>query len=128
MLATVLNNSIIPRRRVVHLNPSVDTSNVSTSHPFDRPYPATKESVWYSPVASTRQYHWGSSCRPKLVILTVRGSTAAKRFRWIIKPTNCQCRVSRLLMLKTSQIKTACKDDSDYIAQLKQQKSKRNIT
>jgi len=28
-------------------------------------------------------------------------------------------------LLKTSQLKTVCKDDSDYITQLKQQKSKR---
>ena len=31
----------------------------------------------------------------------------------------------QLLLLKTSQFKTVCKDDSGYITQLKQQKSKR---
>jgi len=29
------------------------------------------------------------------------------------------------LSLKTSQLKTVCKDDSGYVTQLKQQKSKR---
>jgi len=33
----------------------------------------------------------------------------------------------RLLLLKTSQFKTVCKDDSGYITQLKQQKSKKVI-
>ena len=31
----------------------------------------------------------------------------------------------QILLLKTSQFKTVCKDDSGYITQLKQQKSKR---
>jgi len=31
-------------------------------------------------------------------------------------------------MSKTSQFKTACRDDSSYVAQLKQQKSKGDIT
>jgi len=33
-----------------------------------------------------------------------------------------------LLMSKTSQYKTACEDDIGYVAQLKQQKSKGDIT
>jgi len=38
---------------------------------------------------------------------------------------SCTLCVALLLLLKTSQFKTACQDDSGYITQLKQQKSKR---